>query len=142
MDMTIVSTLMGMLFWRTPVVKMPPAPPVIEEPAYKVVKSYVGEVTAYSSREEETDDTPFIAASGNAVHWGMVATNAYPFGTELRFPDLYIDKIFVVKDRMNTRYQNRFDIWFPEHEKAVRFGIKNTRVEIVRKTDAPNLAVK
>ncbi|MBI4121378.1 MAG: 3D domain-containing protein [Candidatus Ryanbacteria bacterium] len=120
----------------------PPPPPVVEGESYEVMRSYIGEVTAYTSREEETDDTPHISASGHTVHWGMVATNAYPFGTKIRFPELYGDKIFVVKDRMNQRYQNRIDIWFPEYERAVHFGLKKARVEIVRDRRQQDIALR
>ena len=145
MDIAILAALWGS-FLRT--VDAPQAPK--EEPAqvetlkeeYSVVKHYVVEVTGYSSREEETDDTPHITASGSTVDWGIVATNRYPFETLLRFPDTYGDKVFVVKDRMNSRYKNRMDIWFPHYEQARRFGIKNLRVEIIEKSAARELAQK
>ena len=37
-------------------------------------------LTAYSSSVDETDDTPFITASGKHVRDGIVATNFLPFG--------------------------------------------------------------
>src|SRR3989344_4334376 len=60
-------------------------------------------ITAYSSRPEETDSTPFIAASGKRVFDGMVAANWLPLGTKVRIPELYGNKIFVVEDRMHAR---------------------------------------
>ncbi len=113
-----------------------------EEARIEVIKSYAGEITAYSSREEETDDTPFITANGSTVHWGMVATNAYPFGTKMRFPDLYGDRIFTVKDRMHSRYKNRIDIWFPETDHAQRFGLQTTRVEIIQEKKPEEISMK
>lgn len=146
MNISIISLVLAVLIGKTtqekPLPPPPPPPAVVEEQKYKVIKTYIGEVTGYSSREEETDDTPFITASGATVHWGTVATNGYQFGTKIRFPELYKDKIFVVRDRMNARYENRLDIWFPEHKRAVRFGIINTRVEIVQDSSANFISMR
>ncbi len=132
MNIMIISALLSSWLDKVQPEIQPPAPPQAIVEKFEIVKSFTGEVTAYTSREEETDSTPFIAASGATVHWGMVATNAYPFGTQVRFPDIYGDKIFVVKDRMHSRFENRLDIWFPEYSHARHFGLKNTKVEIVR----------
>jgi len=89
-------------------------------------------ITAYSSTVEETDDTPFITASGSTVKDGIVANNLLPFGTKVRMPDIYGDKVFVVEDRMNSRKSNyHLDIWLPEHQQAKNFGAKITYVEIL-----------
>lgn len=97
------------------------------------VKSTIKMVlTAYSSTPEETDNTPFITASGSRVADGIVANNMLPFGTEVRIPEIYGDKIFVVEDRMNARMSdNRIDIWFPEHRLAEEFGVKRASIEIL-----------
>ena len=89
-------------------------------------------VTAYSSTPDQTDDTPFITASGKVVDDGIVASNFLTFGTKLRFPQLFGNKIFVVEDRMHQRYSsNRVDIWFPDRESAENFGIQTTIMEIL-----------
>ena len=89
-------------------------------------------VTAYSSTVYQTDDTPFITASGSYVEEGIVANNMLSFGTEIRIPELYGDKIFVVEDRMNPRKgYYHVDIWFPEYEQAKDFGAKTTYIEII-----------
>ena len=88
-------------------------------------------VTAYSSTTWQTDDTPFITASGASVEDGIVANNLFPFGTEIRIPELYGDKIFVIEDRMNQRKgYYHVDIWFPEYEQAKEFGSKTTYIEV------------
>ena len=88
-------------------------------------------VTAYSSTIWQTDDTPFITASGASVEDGIVANNLFPFGTEIRIPELYGDKIFVIEDRMNQRKgYYHVDIWFPEYEQAKEFGSKTTYIEV------------
>ena len=53
-------------------------------------------VTAYSSTVWQTDDTPFITASGTTVRDGIVAANFLPMGTKVRFPHLYREKIFLL----------------------------------------------
>ncbi len=89
-------------------------------------------ITAYSSTVWQTDDTPFITASGEWVRDGIVANNMLPFGTRITIPELYGDKMFVVEDRMNQRKGNyHVDIWFPEYEQAKDFGTKLTYVEII-----------
>lgn len=89
-------------------------------------------ITAYSSTPWETDESPFITASGSQVRDGIVANNKYPFGTKIRIPELYGDKVFVVEDRMHWEKSNyQLDIWFPEHEQALNFGAKIATVEIL-----------
>lgn len=95
-------------------------------------KTLAAVITGYSSTPGQTDDDPFTAASGKRVYDGMVANNCLPFGTKLRFPDLYGDKIFTVDDRMNSRYGcHRFDIWLDQPIAQVRkFGVKRVDVEV------------
>lgn len=93
------------------------------------------DLTAYSSTEDQTDSTPFIAASGKHVYNGMVAANFLPFGTKIKIPSLFGDRIFTVDDRMNRRYQNRVDIWFADRTSAINFGIKSAVIEIVPTVD-------
>lgn len=87
--------------------------------------------TAYSSTPDQTDDTPFITASGTRVRWGVVAANFLPLGTQIRLPDYYGEQIFVVEDRMNDRYDYRLDIWMETREQAKQWGIKRVRVEVL-----------
>jgi len=89
-------------------------------------------ITGYSSDPWQTDDTPFITASGSMVQDGVVANNLLPFGTKIRIPVLYGDKIFVVEDRMNAgKSHYHLDIWFPDRQKAKNFGVKEAVVEIL-----------
>jgi 3D (Asp-Asp-Asp) domain-containing protein len=97
----------------------------------KVVKTYVVSASAYSSSVDETDDTPFITAKGTYVRDGIVAANFLPFGTAIKIPSLYGNKIFVVEDRMNSRYNRNIDLWFPSKELAKQFGRKTITIEIV-----------
>jgi 3D (Asp-Asp-Asp) domain-containing protein len=88
-------------------------------------------LTAYSSTPDQTDDTPFISASNKHVYDGMIAANFLPFGTKVQIPKLFGDKIFTVDDRMNRRYQDRVDIWFPDRKSAIQFGIKQAEIIIL-----------
>ena len=88
-------------------------------------------VTAYSSTPEETDDTPFIAASGLRVYDGMIAANWLPFGTKVRFPDIFGNRVFTVYDRMHERNADKVDIWFATKNEAIKFGSRYTKVEVL-----------
>jgi len=83
-------------------------------------------VTAYSSTIDQTDLDPFVTAAGTIVRDGVVATNILPFGTKIKIPELYGDKVFVVEDRMHWRKGYHIDIWFPSRDEALQFGIKIT----------------
>ena len=89
-------------------------------------------ITAYSSTVLETDETPLITASGTGVKDGIVANNLLPFGTRIRIPEIYGDKIFVIEDRMNPRIgPYHIDIWLPSYQEALNFGRKNVFIEIL-----------
>lgn len=97
-------------------------------------------MTAYSSESAQTDATPCIPADYKynlCEHYeqdgeqNTIASNFLPMGTKVRFPDLYGDKIFVVRDRMNARYgYGRGDIWMPTKSEAKTFGVKRVKMEI------------
>lgn len=108
-----------------------PAPPLNKYSTAPTKKVLTVMATAYSSTPDQTDDTPFVTARNTRVRDGIIAANFLPFGTEIRIPDIYGDKIFIVEDRMNRRYWHRVDIWFPEREMALEFGVKQIRIEIV-----------
>lgn len=89
-------------------------------------------ITAYSSTVWQTDSTPFITASGSYVEDGIVANNLLPFGTRIKIPELYGDKIFIVEDRMNSRKGNyHVDIWFETYAQAKDFGAQTTYIEVL-----------
>jgi len=94
------------------------------------IKRYLW-ITAYSSSPDETDDDPFITASGKFVRDGFVATNILPFGTKIKIPSLFGDKIFIVEDRMHYRKTNVIDIWMDSKEKALKFGAHYVEVLIL-----------
>lgn len=89
------------------------------------------EASGYSSTPDQTDDSPFITAKGTYVRDGIIAANMLPFGTLIRIPSVFGDKVFVVEDRMNKRYQNHIDVWFPDRQSALEFGRKTVEIEVI-----------
>jgi 3D (Asp-Asp-Asp) domain-containing protein len=89
-------------------------------------------ITAYSSSPWETDDTPYVTAAGTWVREGIVANNLLPFGTKIKIPELYGDKVFVVEDRMHWKKgYYHVDIWFASYGEAKDFGAKRTFIEVL-----------
>jgi len=95
-------------------------------------RMYTVQVSGYNSEVGQTDDSPFITASNTHVRDGIVASNMFPFGTVIKIPSLYGDKIFVVEDRMNKRYQNNVDIWFADHTEALKLGRRTIQIEVIK----------
>ncbi len=103
----------------------------LDKSSFTVVKTVKMLATAYSSSVDETDDTPFITASGDHVADGIIANNMLPFGTKVRIPQ-FGDKIFIVQDRMNARKGNfHLDIWKTSKQEAINFGSKMIDVQIL-----------
>lgn len=92
-------------------------------------------LTAYNSEVGQTDDSPCITANGfNLCSHGIedtIAANFLYFGTKVRIPELFGDKVFVVRDRMNARYSDRVDVWMINKQDAKQFGAKVAKIEIV-----------
>jgi len=89
-------------------------------------------ITAYSSTPWETDDSPFVTAAGTLVRDGIVANNYFSFGTQVKIPEIFGEKVFVVEDRMNWRKSDyHIDVWFPSYLEAKEFGVKRTYIEIL-----------
>lgn len=89
-------------------------------------------LTAYSSTPDQTDDTPFITASNTRVRDGVVAANFLAFGTQIKIPSLFGDKVFTVEDRMARKHPDKIDIWFPERHLAKKFGVQETEVIVLQ----------
>lgn len=93
-------------------------------------------VSAYTSDVAQTDADPCTTASGLNVcernAEDIVATNFryLPFGTAVRIPELFGDRIFYVHDRMNRRYTNTVDVWMKDISDARKFGRRTAKVEI------------
>lgn len=102
---------------------------------YRVVKTSTHTMTAYNSEAAQTDSTPCITANGfNVCNHGIedtVAANFLPMGTKIRIPDLFGDRVFTVRDRMNKRYSDRVDIWMLHKTDALKFGVRKARIEVL-----------
>jgi 3D (Asp-Asp-Asp) domain-containing protein len=112
-------------------------------PEYTVVRTIGTVATAYSSDVGQTDSTPCIPAMSkfnlceNFAATGIedtIAANFLPLGTKVRFPDTYGDQIFVVRDRMNSKYngQYRIDFWKSNRTSAVHFGVQRVKMEVLK----------
>lgn len=107
--------------------------------------------TSYTSDPYQTDSTPCIPAMNydlcTNAEAGIVDTIAYnglPLGTQVRFPEVFGDKIFTVRDRMNARYNgtNRIDFYqavlkdtgeldpVASKQLAINFGVQTMQMEI------------
>lgn len=97
--------------------------------------SRVVSLTAYNSEVGQTDGDPCTTANGfNLCKNGVedsVAANFLPFGTKIMIPDLFGDKVFVVRDRMNRRFSNRVDVWMLERSDALKFGVRHAEIVIL-----------
>lgn len=102
-------------------------------------------ITAYNSLPEQTDDTPCITANGFDLCErnieDTIATNFLEFGTKVRIPELFGNRIFIVRDRMNQRYQDRVDIWMLNKSDAIAFGLKHAKIEVVVENNTSLLAL-
>ena len=96
-------------------------------------------ITAYSSSVDETDNDPWITASGDSVHDGVIAYNKLPFGTKVWFPRLFGRRDFIVDDRMARRdptdKHDHADIWMSSKERALIFGVKIADMVIAPQAD-------
>jgi 3D (Asp-Asp-Asp) domain-containing protein len=109
-------------------------------PEYTLIGTFTVTASGYSSTPDQTDDSPCIAASGYNICTGdknIIAANFYidgkkvPLGTLVRIPDHYGDTVFVVEDRMNSRYKNNIDILFDDRSSALEFGRQKVTIEVI-----------
>lgn len=93
-------------------------------------------LTAYNSEAAQTDGSPCTTANGfNVCEHNVedtVAVNFLPFGAKVRMPDLFGDRIFTVRDRMNPRFDNYVDVWMKERSDAIKFGVRYAKVEVLK----------
>jgi len=102
---------------------------------YKIISSSVRKITAYNSEVAQTDNDPCITANGFDIckhgQEDTIAANFLSFGTRVKIPSLFGDRIFIVRDRMNKKNDGRVDIWMKQKTKALKFGVKIAKIEIV-----------
>ncbi|OGZ70944.1 MAG: hypothetical protein A2980_02960 [Candidatus Staskawiczbacteria bacterium RIFCSPLOWO2_01_FULL_33_13] len=101
--------------------------------SYEVVKTIRMMVTAYSSTPDQTDDTPFITASGKDLRTlkegeRIVANNLLPFGTIVEIEG----QRYIVEDRMHERKGTRMaDVHMETREAAEKWGVKLVDVKVL-----------
>ena len=111
------------------------------EAKYKVKYTKVVIATAYSSEAAQTDSTPCIPAMwkfdlcANFAKNGIedtIADNSLKLGTVVQFKELP-GRIFIVRDRMNSKYNGkpRIDFWMSTKPAAVTFGVKKFTMEVL-----------
>jgi len=95
-------------------------------------KTFYLTVTAYSSTVDQCDGDPFTTASGETVHDGIIAYNYLPFGTKVRFPEMFPEKVFEVQDRLRAGASTYLaDLWMETREEAIQWGAKVLKIEIL-----------
>ena len=91
--------------------------------------------TAYTSSPRETDATPDLAAWGDRLKPGMKAIavsrdlirEGLEHGTEVRIEGL--DGTYVVRDKMNRRWQRKIDIYMGRDRAAARdWGVREVEI--------------
>ncbi|MFA5163683.1 MAG: hypothetical protein WC441_04150 [Patescibacteria group bacterium] len=101
----------------------------------KVISSSVRRLSAYNSEAGQTDNSPCITANGfNVCEHGQedtIAANFLSFGTKVRIPELFGDRIFVVRDRMHSKNGQKVDIWMKNRSDALKFGVKVAKIEVL-----------
>jgi 3D (Asp-Asp-Asp) domain-containing protein len=109
--------------------------PANKNKIYTIKYSKYTTITAYNSIPNQTDNTPCITANNfNVCKHGIedtVAVNFLKFGTKIRIPDIFGDKIFTVRDKMNARYTNRVDIWMINKDDAIKLGKRLAKIDIL-----------
>lgn len=84
------------------------------------------DVSVYTSRPEETDNTPYVTACNTPVQVGGVAVSRDLFeelggcGQPLALSNSL--GAFFINDKMNKRYEGTIDIWSGDLEAARLFG--------------------
>ena len=94
------------------------------------------EVSAYNAVIGQTDSRPWETADGSDLRLpsnrNTVASNDLPFGTRLIFPTIDPGTVYVVRDRMNSRYTGKgnIDILMETVSEARQLG-RRQNVEVV-----------
>ena len=82
--------------------------------------SYMANVSAYTW-------TGNVMANGEYPHEGVIAADDLPIGTKVKIDG----RVYVVKDRFGGGYTHRIDIYMDSYERAIQFGRKYMKVEVM-----------
>ena len=90
--------------------------------------NFTATITAYSSTRRQTSSHPKITASGKHVRDGFIACpRKFPFGTKVTIDG----RVYECQDRLNLKYDSRFDIWKPNTRAARIFGKRTLPVAVM-----------
>lgn len=99
------------------------------------------QVTSYRSVPNQTDNTPFITATGEHVHSNGVALSRdllERWGGPVKYGDtVYIDGFGfkVVNDCMNKRHKKHLDIWVKTYQEEKQIGWQRKKVWLIKKQE-------
>jgi hypothetical protein len=107
----------------------------IKEPKIEIMPvvdrtEFLAEITKYTNRKIETDETPNLMASGKRVYEGAVACPIWlKFGQKI----LIDGQVYTCEDRMayRYRYDNYFDIFTFNLNEALVFGRQKKIVKVL-----------
>ncbi len=97
----------------------------------QVIRSYTARITEYNSTPGQTSGDPFITANGEHVYFGGVAVNCVKFGTKLRLPKIFGNKVFRINDRGGMPCGN-VDVWLDPHYMHGWRGTQYSLVQIIK----------
>ncbi|WP_241191234.1 hypothetical protein [Deinococcus psychrotolerans] len=120
-------------------VNTPANSPVVSRPQQRGY-SRVVKATAYSSDVGQTDNSPFVTATGTRVRPGVIALSRdllriFPYGSRVTLQDsagLLNGRTFIVEDTMNVRISNTIDIWMGSRAQAYQWGVRSVTITAVR----------
>ena len=106
-------------------------------------------VTAYTSAEGQTDESPTITASNTRVSERTVAVSRdllrsftpgapFDYGDKILIPGV---GIYRVEDTMNGRWRRKIDLWFATKDEARRWGVRTAYIAKVEES-APTVAFR
>ncbi len=102
-------------------------------PQWVPLRLLTATATAYTCSRRETDSTPTVTASGRRCGHPHLAVSRdllriLPYGTRV-----WVDgREFIVADTMARHWRNRIDIPFPSRGEALRFGVRQTKLEVLK----------
>ena len=120
-----------------------------DEEEKKTWKSLEVKASAYNSVRSQTDGEPSVAAWGDTLKPGMkviaVSRDLISLGlkhnTEVKIEGL--PDIYLVKDKMNSRYRNRIDVYMGiDIQRAKEWGQKKLTIQYVVPNDSSTLKAK
>jgi 3D (Asp-Asp-Asp) domain-containing protein len=87
-------------------------------------------MSAYTPHETGSRTT---ASGAKAKEGYTCAANFVPLGSVI----IYNGHKYVVQDRMNPKYNRHVDIFMESHKKAIEFGRKEAKVQVLTQGDTP-----